>query len=155
MTQGHENSNLELISHKNSKNMFFNQSQSHIYITFSNYILFLPNFSRSIKFFFHQKNWNKQKSWAALQNFNSWATKLTVTYTKKTIWHLAIWQNWCFGQELMFCKVAQFFFVTVFLSRKRFEGAREFLFQKVWAYFNITWNQSLYCQIVRHFMYFL
>ena len=29
------------------------------------------------------------------------------SYTKKTIWHLAIWQNWCFGQfyDSKICKI--------------------------------------------------
>ena len=29
------------------------------------------------------------------------------SYTKKTIWHLAIWQNWCFGQfyHSKICKI--------------------------------------------------
>ena len=34
-------------------------------------------------------------------------------------------------QELKFCKIAQLFFVSVSLVRGKFEGTREFLFQKI------------------------
>ena len=48
---------------------------------------------------------------------------------KKAIWHLAIWQNSCFGQfiiqELKFCKITQFF-VTVSVLR---ENLRENKYQ--------------------------
>ena len=39
-----------------------------------------------------------KKSSAILQNFNSRVTKFTGIPKKKNIWHLTIWQNWCFGQ---------------------------------------------------------
>ena len=54
-------------------------------------------------------------SFSILQNFNFWMIKYTVI-TKKTIWHLPIWQNWCFGQFYL-----QDWKVNIFLS---FSGER-------------------------------
>ena len=54
-------------------------------------------------------------SFSILQNFNFWMIKFTVI-TKKTTWHLAIWQNWCFGQFYL-----QDWKVNTFLS---FSGER-------------------------------
>ena len=39
-----------------------------------------------------------KKSWAILQNFNSWMINFSVTIQKEAFWCLAIRQNWRFGQ---------------------------------------------------------
>ena len=60
---------------------------------------------------------------------------------KKAIWHLAIWQNWSFGQfyhsrieVLQNCSP----FLCQFLWRGKFEGRKEFIFQKIRAFSNIV-----------------
>ena len=59
-------------------------------------------------------------------------------YTKKNIWHLAIWQNQCSGQfyhskiEKDTFSLSQFSLVTGF-----FEGTRGNIFQIFWAIFNV------------------
>ena len=48
----------------------------------------------------------------------------TLNYTKKkTIWHLAIWQNWCFGQfyHSKISNIEKFTFFSVFLVRGKSE----------------------------------
>ena len=43
----------------------------------------------------------------------------------KNIWHLAIWQNWCFGQfkhsRIDFCKIAQIFTYVCFSNERKSE----------------------------------
>ena len=54
---------------------------------------------------------------------------LNDSYTKKAIWHLAIWQNWCFVQfyqsRIEFLKNCSVFFVLVPLVREKFERSKE------------------------------
>ena len=61
-------------------------------------------------------------SFSILQNFNFWMIKFTVI-PKKTIWHLAIWQNWCFGlfYHSKICHIEKFKFFSVFLVRSKSE----------------------------------
>ena len=63
----------------------------------------------------------------------SWAIVNNLPTCKKTIWHLAIWQNWCFGQfyhsKIEVLQIAQllaiFIFVSFSLVRENLRGLRE------------------------------
>ena len=79
-------------------------------------------------------------SFPILQNFNFWMIKFTVI-PKKTIWHMAIWQNWCFGEFYhSTIEVLKFFklllakantFLCQFLSRRKLCENGRFIFQKI------------------------
>ena len=64
------------------------------------------------------------KSIIWVSSFPSWVMgSRTLNYTKKTIWHLAIWQNWCFGQfyHSKICNIEKFTFFSVFLVKGKSE----------------------------------
>ena len=63
------------------------------------------------------------KSIILVSSFPCWVMgSRTLNYTKKTIWHLAIW-NWCFGQfyHSKICNIEKFTFFSVFLVRGKSE----------------------------------
>ena len=89
---------------------------------------------------------------------------------KKAIWHVAIWQNWCFGQfyqsRIEVLQNCSAFFVSVSLMRGKFEGTREsilensghspcyfisVIFYKVRSGFKLFFG----VQLSRHVIYFL
>ena len=84
---------------------------------------------------FPQKNHHQRKMrQTKCLLFNFWMIKFTVI-PKEAIWHLAIWQNWCFGQfypskiEKQTLSLSQFSLVTGF-----FEGTIENILHIFWAF---------------------
>ena len=81
-------------------------------------VLGLYNFARSLKKACHQRKLTQTK--CLLFNF-----RVIKVIPKKAIWHLAIWQNWCFGQfyhskiEKQTRSLSQFSLVTGFFERMR------------------------------------
>ena len=77
------------------------------------FLLILSNFLSTEKL-------THKKSWAILKNFNSWIIKFTVIQ-KNPIWHMAIWQSWCYGQfkcsKIEVLQNCSAFFMSVSLVR--------------------------------------
>ena len=78
------------------------------------------------------KSFIRVSSFSILQNFNFWMTKFTVI-PKKTIWHLAIWKNWCFGQFFVykFARLKSKYFFQFLWWEVNLRGLRAFILQTV------------------------
>ena len=92
-------------------------------------------FSLSLKFFSHEKNWDK-KNWSIWQNFNYWLIKMTKTQISPNFYvpngfFVCITKS--YHSRIEVCQNCSAVFVSVLLMSGKSEGASEFLFQKIWA----------------------
>ena len=67
------------------------------------------------------------KSIILVSSFPCWVMgSRTLNYTKKTIWHLAIWQNWYFSSKIF--NIEKFTFFSVCLVRGKSEKIKNIYF---------------------------